>query len=175
MTAFTLLLTVLALVVLRWCLKHGLFLTLALLDRATQYCRDGLTMERIHRQAHAHQQRLQALRRRQPSWCLIDLDGRKCLLDREQLEPFTRRCRAELGLQAPCSLRELRRHWRRSSLRWHPDRGGEHEAWLRRLRAYEALCQLSREGSSSQLVTTQPQSLPSARRWPRRWRWLRYR
>jgi hypothetical protein len=60
--------------------------------------------------------------------------------------------------------------WRRSSLRWHPDQGGDHAAWLRRLRAYEALRQLGRDGSARQLVQALPPPLPAARRW--RWRWF---
>jgi hypothetical protein len=33
----------------------------------------------------------------------------------------------------------VRRQWRSSGLRWHPDHGGDPATWLRKQRTYEAL------------------------------------
>ena len=169
MAVSTLLFTLVGLAALWWSISLAISLTLALMDRATQYCRDGLAVERINSQARAHQHQLDTLRRKRQGWCLTDLDGRKRWFEQDQLEVFARSCWLELGLNAPCRWSELRRHWRRSSLRWHPDQGGDNAAWLRRLRAYEALRQLCRDASARQLVQALPPPLPAVRR---RWRWF---
>lgn len=148
--AFALLLSLAGLALL-WCgLAAGLSLYLALLDRWSEACRDSLASERMLQAAQQHQRQLEQQRRQrererrqQRGWTLVDPDGRRRWLDVTELEGFARLCRQELGLAAACGLRELRRHWRRRSLEWHPDRGGDPQAWLRRLRAYEALCQLA--------------------------------
>ncbi len=165
-----LLFSLLGLAALWGLLRAGLALYLLLMERWSQNCRDAITSERLQEQGQRQQQALNRQRRRRRGWSLVDLDGRTLALEASQLEPFARRCRAELGLSGPCSLSELRRHWRRSSLRWHPDQGGDNAAWLRRLRAYEALRQLGRDGSARQLVQALPPPLPAARRW--RWRWF---
>jgi hypothetical protein len=165
-----LLFSLLGLAALWGLLRAGLALYLLLMERWSQNCRDAITSERLQEQGQRQQQALNRQRRRRHGWSLVDLDGRRLALEATELEPFARRCRAELGLSGPCSLSELRRHWRRSSLRWHPDQGGDHAAWLRRLRAYEALRQLGRDGSARQLVQALPPPLPAARRW--RWRWF---
>ena len=165
-----LLFSLLGLAALWGLLGAGLALYLLLMERWSQNCRDAITSERLQEQGQRQQQALNRQRRRPRGWSLVDLDGRTLALEASQLEPFARRCRAELGLSGPCSVSELRRHWRRSSLRWHPDQGGDHAAWLRRLRAYEALRQLGRDGSARQLVQALPPPLPAARRW--RWRWF---
>jgi len=141
-------------------LSGGLSLSLHLLERWTQTCRDAITSERLQALGQRRQQALNRQRQRRRGWSVVDLDGRTLALDASELETFVRRCRAELGLSGPCSLSELRRHWRRSSLRWHPDQGGDSETWLRRLRAYEALCQLGRDASARQLVKAMPPPLP---------------
>jgi hypothetical protein len=165
-----LLFSLLGLAALWGLLRAGLALYLLLMERWSQNCRDAITSERLQEQGQRQQQALNQQRRRRRGWSLVDLDGRTLALEAKELEPFARRCRAELGLSGPCSVSELRRHWRRSSLRWHPDQGGDHAAWLRRLRAYEALRQLGRDGSARQLVQALPPPLPAARRW--RWRWF---
>jgi hypothetical protein len=164
-----LLLSLLGLAALWGLLRAGLALYLLLMDRWSQNCRDAITSERLQEQGQRHQQALNQQRRRRRGWSLVDLDGRTLALEAKELEPFARRCRAELGLSGPCSVSELRRHWRRSSLRWHPDQGGDNAAWLRRLRAYEALRQLGRDASARQLVQALPPPLPAVRR---RWRWF---
>jgi hypothetical protein len=169
MAVSTLLFTLIGLAALWWSISLAISLTLALMDRATQYCRDGLAVERINSQARAHQHQLDTLRRKRQGWCFTNLDGRKQWFERDQLEVFARSCWLELGLSGPCSVSELRRHWRRSSLRWHPDQGGDNAAWLRRLRAYEALRQLGRDASARQLVQALPPPLPAV---SRRWRWF---
>ena len=169
MAVSTLLFTLVGLAALWLGISLAISLTLALMDRATQYCRDGLAVDRIHSQAREHQHRLNTLRRRRQGWCFTNLDGRKQWFERDQLEVFARSCWLELGLSGPCSLSELRRHWRRSILRWHPDHGGDNAAWLGRLRAYEALRQLGRDAGARQLVQAMPAPLPAVRR---RWRWF---
>ena len=160
--ATTLLLTVASLAVLWWIISVGLDVYLALMDRATQASRNDLAVERIQRQAREHQRSLHAARQKRQGWSLTDLDGQRRWLERSQLEGFARSCRLELGLSDPCSWSELRRHWRRSSLRWHPDHGGDPANWLRKQRAYDALRQLSRDPSASPLArTVQPALLRS--------------
>ena len=160
----TVVLTVASLAVLWWTISLGLDLSLALMDRATQASRDELALERIQRQARDNQRRLHAARQQRQGWSLTDLDGQRRWLERSQLADFARSCRLELELLDPCSWSELRRHWRRSSLRWHPDHGGDPAHWLRKQRAYEALRQLSRDPWASPLArTVQPALLHS--RW----------
>jgi len=159
-TAF--LITVIGLAALWLLISVGLDLVLALIDRATQSCRDELAVERIQRQAQAHQHNLQAARQKRQGWSLTDLDGQRRWLERSQLNGFTRLCRQELGLSQACSLGELRRHWRRSSLHWHPDHGGDPANWLRKQRAYEALRQLGRDPAASGLDRPLPPVLQRA-------------
>jgi len=99
----------------------------------------ALREEALHR---ARQERL----RQQLAIRLHDLDGRPLLLMQEEVAAFRRRCLSELELSDTASWGEVRRHWRRSSLRWHPDRGGDRRQWLRKQRAYESL-QLLRDRS----------------------------
>ncbi|MEA5413647.1 hypothetical protein [Synechococcus sp. BA-132 BA5] len=167
-----LLLSLLGLAALWGLLRAGLALYLLLMDRWSQTCRDAITSERLLQQGQRQQQALHRQRQRRRGWSLVDLDGRPLALEASQLEPFARRCRAELGLSGPCSVSELRRHWRRSSLRWHPDQGGDNGAWLRRLRAYEALRQLGRDPNARQLVKVLPPTLPARSRLRRPWRWF---
>ncbi len=165
----TVVLTAASLAVLWWTISIGLDLSLALMDRATQASRDELALERIQRQARDNQRRLHAARQQRQGWSLTDLDGQRRWLERSQLEGFALSCRQELELLDACSWSELRRHWRRSSLRWHPDHGGDPANWLRKQRAYEALRQLSRDASASPLArSVQPALLRS--RWRSRLR-----
>ena len=165
----TVVLTAASLAVLWWTISVGLDISLALMDRATQASRDELALERIQRQARDNQRRLHAARQQRQGWSLTDLDGQRRWLERSQLAAFTRSCRQELELLEPCSWSELRRHWRRSSLRWHPDHGGDPAHWLRKQRAYEALRQLSRDPSACPLArSVQPALLRS--RWRSRLR-----
>jgi hypothetical protein len=164
-----LLLTVVGLALLWLFISGAMGLCIALMDRATQVCRDAITMERLHDHAQARQSNLQASRQKRLGWSVTDLDGQRRWLERTDFDGFTAKCRSELGLSAPCSWSELRRHWRRSSLRWHPDQGGDPDQWLRKQRAYDALMQLSRDpfaGRKGKIVAS-PGLLRSGRR--RRW------
>lgn len=164
--ALALLLSLAGLAVL-WCaLSLAFSLYLALMVRWSESCRDDLLMDRLLQvvRQRQQQQQLQRQQRQAIGWTLVDLDGRRLWLEASRLEGFVRRCRQELELSAPCTLAELRRHWRRGSLRWHPDRGGDPQVWLRRLRAYEALCQLSGDPRASQLLRTIPPPLPAGSR-----------
>lgn len=151
-------------------------------DPLLERCREAGEGERILQaaalnEAAFRQRRLQRDRHRLQKR-LHDLDGRPFLLDAEAFESFRERCRRELGLSAPCSWSELRRHWRRCSLAWHPDRGGDPQLWLRRQRAYEAL-KLLREAPHEGWMSTDAAVRPPARPLLRsvRWRgpWRRWR
>ena len=66
-----------------------------------------------HRQERARLLALQRIR-------VVDLDGQVCWLLPEELRAFLRSCWAELELAEGSTWAVVRRHWRRSSLRWHP-------------------------------------------------------
>ena len=151
----------------------GLAAYLALMDRLTQASRDSLASERIQRRAQDHQRSLTEARRRQRGWSITDLDGQRRWLELTQLAGFQQLCYGELELQEACSWAELRRHWRRSSLRWHPDHGGDPAHWLRKQRAYEALRQLGADPLASRLGHRGP-GRRGLRAAPRRgsWRWF---
>lgn len=131
-------------------------------DPLLERCRAAGEGERILRAAaisdRAWQHRRLLHRRRRSARRLHDLDGRPLLLREDEIEDFRRRCRQELGLTGAGSWPEVRRHWRRRSLEWHPDRGGDRQAWLRRQRAYEAL-KLLREQSAPAPLGMPPQAL----------------
>ena len=149
----------------------GLAAYLALMDRLTQASRDSLASERIQRRAQENQCSLTEARRRQRGWSITDLDGQRCWLELTQLTRFQQLCYGELELQEACSWAELRRHWRRSSMRWHPDHGGDPADWLRKQRAYEALRQLVADPLASRLGHRGP-SRKGLRPASRRERWL---
>jgi hypothetical protein len=73
---------------------------------------------------------------------IVDLDGQQRTISQDGWFSFLNLCLAELQLEASLSTihwHEIRKHWRRRSLSWHPDRGGSVQIWLRKQRAYEAL------------------------------------
>ena len=155
------------------------FETLCRIDTPVEvdYYRNGGILQTVllREQAKAHaRRRLRSQQQLQRSALrLHDLDGRPLLLSEEELEGFQRRCLAELELPGPRSWAEIRRHWRRQSLIWHPDRGGDRLRWLRRQCAYEAL-QLLWEHQRAHARVSVPKASalfaePSSRRW--RWRW----
>ena len=45
----------------------------------------------------------------------------------------------EIGIQINASVEEIRMHWRGNCSRWHPDRGGDHDTWIRKKMAYDML------------------------------------
>ncbi|MFM8276233.1 MAG: hypothetical protein ACKN89_04425 [Cyanobium sp.] len=155
----------------------GWWLLGAVFDPLLERSREDLTRQRILQTALLREQareQLSLLRQRQRSALrLYDLDGRPLLLLEDELEAFQQRCLAELELPAPCAWPEIRRHWRRQSLIWHPDRGGDRLRWLRRQRAYEALKDLrqrQRQRVSAAATATGALRLqPRARWW--HWRW----
>ena len=97
--------------------------------------------ERILRGLAAWQQQRQLLaqHRSRQRRLVVDLDGQHCWMLPEEIQSFHQCCWAELGLAASSPWPLVRRQWRRSSLRWHPDHGGDPATWLRKQRAYEAL------------------------------------
>ena len=70
-----------------------------------------------------------------------DLNGQPVYLNAIEQVLFRRECLVSLGL-APAEKpkkKQVRSHWRKNVIRWHPDQGGDGQQWLVRLRAYEAL------------------------------------
>ncbi len=153
----------------------GWWLLGALFDPLVERSRADLDRQRILQAALLREQAMQRLRlqrqHQRSALRLHDLDGRPLLLSEDELESFQRRCLAELELPAPCSWPEIRRHWRRQSLIWHPDRGGDRLRWLRRQRAYEALGQIRERwgrAASAPAVAAGPMLLQPRAWW---WRW----
>ena len=70
-----------------------------------------------------------------------DLNGQPVYLTLVEQGLFRRECLVSLGLvpaEKP-KKKQVRSHWRKNVIRWHPDQGGDGQQWLVRLRAYEAL------------------------------------
>ncbi|MFZ4565032.1 MAG: hypothetical protein ACOYMY_01105 [Prochlorococcaceae cyanobacterium] len=137
-------------------LRGVLDLALRLLEHL-QGCGLQALQERLHddlmlRQVRWREQELlleqQAARRRrhEPMVAVIDLEGSRRRLSPEEVTAFRRRCCEELELPEGCDWSSIRRFWRRGSLHWHPDRGGDPGQWLRKRRAYEALDLLRHRG-----------------------------
>lgn len=114
------------------------------MDRWTEAVRDALAADRLQQHAEAYRKAVRAARR---AWRLTDLDGSTIRVPEEQLPLFRSRCCEELGIRPSASWSSIRRHWRRSSLSWHPDHGGSVEVWLRKQRAYQVLEVLHRSSN----------------------------
>jgi len=137
-------------------LRGGLDLALRLLGRL-QGCGLRAVQERLHddqllRRVRWREQELQLeqlavrQRRQRQVIAVVDLEGSRRRLSLEEVAPFRRHCCDELGLPEISDWPSVRRFWRRGSLHWHPDRGGDPALWLRKRRAYEALDQLRSRG-----------------------------
>lgn len=151
MTLLTALLALLlAALLLRWLCLAGWWLLLRLLDPLLERARVDVQAERVrklqdwqlerarlHRIAAAQQRQRQASQRR-----FVTPEGEKVLLDGLEQLSLARRCRAELQLGSEADWPAVKKAWRRLVLTYHPDRGGDPQVWLRKLRAYEALQQL---------------------------------
>ena len=73
-----------------------------------------------------------------------DLSGQPVYLTLLEQGLFRRECLVSLGLvpsEKP-KKKQVRSHWRKNVIRWHPDQGGDGQQWLVRLRAYEALMEM---------------------------------
>ena len=70
-----------------------------------------------------------------------DLNGQTVFLTVAEQKIFKTECIISLGLALvkPFTKAEVRNHWRKNVINWHPDQGGDVDQWLVRLRAYEAL------------------------------------
>ena len=167
-----LLLTALALLLLHLLAAAGWWLFDHLMDPMLERSRDALRQEQLlrtlnHREQLRQQQAAERLRRRQ-SRRVRDLEGQLQQLVPEELAAFRRLCWAELELPAHSPWTAVRQQWRRSSLRWHPDHGGDSATWLRKQRAYEALKDL-RDQPSVEGPSLPSLNAPRTRRWGR-WR-----
>ena len=98
---------------------------------------------------------------------LTDLNGQPLHLAPEQIPAFHNLCCRELGVPTGSPWPRIRQQWRRQSLRWHPDHGGDTATWLRKQRAYEAL-ELLRNHRRNWLPAPLPPLL-AARRSRRLW------
>lgn len=130
-------------------LRGGLDLALRLLGRVQGWglqalqeaVRNDQLLQRVRWRELELQREQQAARQRrqQPVVAVVDLEGKHRRLSLEDVASFRRRCFEELELPEECDWASVRRFWRRGSLHWHPDRGGDPALWLRKRRAYEAL------------------------------------
>ena len=148
----------------------GWHLMLHLVDGMVERSRAVIQQERIlqHLQALERQRRQLRRERSRQRRKVVDLDGQVRWLPPEEFAGFQRRCWAELGLPEGSSWAAIRQHWRRSSLRWHPDHGGDPDQWLRKQRAYQALEKA--RSLAGRYMPLQPQPLQLRPR-RRRWRW----
>lgn len=112
------------------------------LFRWVERTRSQVQAERVQGIYRYQQQARAAAERLRQTPRITDPEGRKVMVGVDSIPVLRSRCCQELGIKVDSSWPEIRRHWRRSSLRWHPDQGGALDAWLRKLRAYEALKQL---------------------------------
>jgi hypothetical protein len=130
-------------------LRGSLDLALRLLERL-QGCGLQALQETLHDDQLLQQVRWRELelqreqqaarqRRQQPAVAVVDLEGNRRRLSLDDVATFRRRCFEELELPEGCDWAAVRRFWRRGTLHWHPDRGGDPAQWLRKRRAYEAL------------------------------------
>jgi hypothetical protein len=177
----TLALTALALGGLRLAAAACWWLFVRLIDPLLERSRAELQHEQILRRLALQEERRRRLAREQQRLRegrkVHDLEGKPLLLSPEDLPAFRRLCWQELELPAGSSWAVVRRQWRRRSLRWHPDQGGETSAWLRKQRAYEAL-RILRDPTPRSAVASLaslPAVLTTAHRWRRRssGRWWR--
>jgi hypothetical protein len=147
-----LLLTALALLLLHVLAAGGWWLFDRLMDPMLERSRDALRQEQLLRSLkHGEQLRQQQAaerRRRRQGRRVRDLEGHIRQLLPEELAAFRRLCWAELELPVHSTWTAVRQQWRRCSLRWHPDHGGETATWLRKQRAYEALKDLRDQPSA---------------------------
>ena len=132
-----------ALLVGLWVLIYvGWWLLLRFIDPLLERSRASVQQERIIKSHHQllerhRQERARQLARKRHR--VVDLNGQVCWLLPDELRGFLRSCWVELELAEGSAWSVVRQHWRRSSLRWHPDHGGDPVVWLRKQRAYEAL------------------------------------
>lgn len=117
------------------------------MDPLLEKARDGVKAEKIHN-IYNYQQRARASwnaqiadqeRRKKESKRYVTPEGRTVTLDLEGQRQLIWRCLDELGLPNTASWLEIKSGWRKQVFKWHPDRGGDPEIWLVKLRSYEAL------------------------------------
>jgi len=154
----------------------GWWLTLRLIDPLLERSRTAVQQERIlrHHQAIAQQRQAMARQRERQRRRVVDLDGQVRWLLPEEIQAFQRRCWSELELAEGSSWAVVRQHWRRNSLRWHPDHGGDPAIWLRKQRAYGALDSARAQPGRARPAAAEPRQIGGRRRpWP--WPWPRPR
>lgn len=117
------------------------------MDPLLEKARDSVKAEKINN-IYDYQQRARDAwraqledreRRQRETRRFVTPDGTNVSLDREGQRQLLWRCLSELGLPTNASWEEIKRGWRKQVFKWHPDRGGDPEMWLIKLRSYEAL------------------------------------
>jgi hypothetical protein len=145
-------LSALVLLLLRGCLDLALRVLGQLQGCGLRSLQERLHDEQLLRRVRWREQELQLeqqavqQRRQRVVIAVVDLDGSRRRLSLGEVPPFRRHCCDELGLPEGSDWASVRRFWRRGSLHWHPDRGGDPLQWLRKRRAYEALDHLRSRG-----------------------------
>ena len=156
-------------------IQGGWWLVLRLMDPLLERSRLDVQQERILRhhqllERHRQERARQIARQRRR---VVDLDGQVCWLLPEELRAFLRSCWDELELAEGSTWAVVRRHWRRSSLRWLPDHGDDPAVWLRKQRAYKALKRARSQAKGMPPGQAQPRQQGGRRRpwpWPLPWR-----
>jgi hypothetical protein len=128
----------------------GWWLVMKAIGRLLESARDVIKQEHINKLQDLREQQQRKLReelasakargttRRRfvtPAGKTVDLD----ILEQHSLR---RNCLEELNLNPDANWSSIKKAWRRQALVCHPDRGGDQDVWLRKLRAYEALEQM---------------------------------
>jgi hypothetical protein len=167
--------TIALLVALSLLILAGWWLVLRIIDPLLESSRMSVQQERILRhhellERHRQERARQLARKRHR---VVDLNGQVCWLLPDELRGFLRSCWVELELAEGSAWSVVRQHWRRSSLRWHPDHGGDPVVWLRKQRAYEAL----NSARAQQAKDMPPRQAPPRQLGGRRgfWPWRRSR
>ena len=130
--------------------RAGWWFFLKMIDPLLEQARDGVKTENVRRilgqQQHQREawrlQQRAAQERQGPTKRMVTPEGTTVVLDLPGQRQLIWSCCAELDLPPSSTWKEIKKGWRKQVFKWHPDRGGDPETWLRKLRSYEALEQL---------------------------------
>ena len=130
--------------------RTGWWFFLKIIGPLLEQARDGVKTENVRRILEQQQQQREAWRLQQraaqerqgPTKRMVTPEGTTVVLDLPGQLQLIWSCCAELDLPPSSTWKEIKKGWRKQVFKWHPDRGGDPETWLRKLRSYEALEQL---------------------------------
>ena len=128
----------------------GWWLVLKAVEPLLEKARDSIKHEHINKLQNIraeHQRRQQeiiaaAKARKVSSKKFVTPSGQTVILNTLEQLSLQRNCLMELHLSPNANWPAIKKAWRRQALIYHPDRGGDQDLWLRKLRAYEALEQI---------------------------------